>query len=1158
MRLKQVKIAGFKSFVEPTRLVLPSELVGIVGPNGCGKSNTLDAVRWVMGESSAKELRGGEMNDVLFNGTDSRKAVSQCSVELVFDNEQGLLAGAFAAYAEISVKRVHHRDEGTQYFLNQRRCRRRDVVDLFNGTGLGARSYALIGQGNISRIIEAKPEDMRVYLEEVAGIGVYRSRRKETLVRLERVRDNLAQLRVLQGALLEQASHLALQAEKARDYQQTQARLQQLEQRVFYHQWQDWHQQAEQAQALLRDAEKGFARSKHHWDEAQKAFLLQRQALVPCLAAREQTQARFHALDKQWTSLQQQQALLGRQRAQWQHQQALNQQQLTALAQAQQQQQSALEEAQLQLESLDEHIATVEEALAEVEQAGLALSQEKTQAQQQLQQAQWQFERVSQQQHQAQATLASVREQISHLQQEGQALAETVAGFDDASILQQQAELDTELVEITEALLACESHTQQAQQALEQAQQAQQTQQAHWQSVWQARQALAAQVQGLQRIEQTMQENGDAASTESMSIAHQTLLATLAVEAEWQQAVELWLGDYLQGWLLAAPWPEAESLPSVSLLAWNPPSFTAAQGSLAQKIHAPSLVRHWANRLYCRDEALPLAQQLAQLDDQAWLIDRQGRRFSKYAIAPGGASAWSGSLARQAHLQDLIETLAQHDATLREAEQALQQSKTQLEQAQSQYQACLNQGQQAKQQQQSARARLAHLSEARQHAEQLQRTYLQTQQTRGARLDHLQSQEQQQTQALEALEHALVEAENQLESQQAQVDEIIQRMVPLQAQRERLTVQYQRVSQQRQQCAQALSQHQFALAQYDQQAHQLHQQAAMLNQHALVAEEVDEATLAATRLAFEQAQDAMQQAQQLWQNEQTRLDQLQQAAEGAQQQHLLAEQALVKAQLAMQALQQQREQLQKTSAAQGWSLAQLSQMRLESEPLAELEAELKRLKLHLSRLGAVNMTAIEAFQEVEQKLHQLNQQIDDLTASVDTLEQAIATIDQDSRQRLTQTFNEVNQAFKQLFPQLFQGGEAGLFWQNSQQDPLEGGIEVMARPPGKRNARIQLLSGGEKTLAALALIFAIFELKPAPFCILDEVDAPLDDSNVIRFCGLVRSLSEKVQFIFITHNKTTMAMAKHLIGVTMYEAGVSRLVSVDLEAAVEMIGETGL
>lgn len=1158
MRLKQVKIAGFKSFVEPTRLVLPSELVGIVGPNGCGKSNTLDAVRWVMGESSAKELRGGDMNDVLFNGTDSRKAVSQCSVELVFDNEQGGLAGAFAAYAEISVKRVHHRDEGTQYFLNQRRCRRRDVVDLFNGTGLGARSYALIGQGNISRIIEAKPEDMRVYLEEVAGIGVYRSRRKETLVRLERVRENLAQLSVLQGALVEQASHLALQAQKARDYQQTQTRLAQVEQQVFYHQWQGWHQQAEQAQALLREAEKGFARTKHDWDEAQKAFLLQRQALAPCLQARDQAQARFHALDKQWESLRQQHVLLRRQREQWQHQQGLNQQQLAQLAQTVAVQQTALEDEQAQLESLDEHIALVEESVSEVEQAWFALNQRKTDAQQQQQQAQWQFERLSQQQRQEQAMLAHLQEQLGHLEQELQTLAETIAGVDDASIVSQQAALDRQLVEIGQALVGCDQQTQVAQQTLQQAEQVQQTQQSHWQSVWQTRQALAAQVQGLQSIQQTMQATDDEVVDEAIWPGHQALLDALQVEAEWQHAVEVWLGDHLQGWLLATPWLDVESLPSVSLLAWNPPSFTAQAGSLAQKIQAPTLVRHWANRLYCVDDTQPLAQQLAQLDDQAWLIDRQGRRFSKYAIVPGTTSAWSGSLARQAHLHHLMQALDAQDEALAQAEQALQQAKTQLAQAQAHYQACLNERQQLNQQQQSARARLAHLHEAGQHAEQLRRSYEQTQQARQARIASLQSQYQQQLQALDAAKEVWVDAQARLETMQALVDELAQQRVPLQDQRERLNIQLQRLRQQRQQSEQAIKQHQFALAQYGQQREQLQQQAVMLSQHEFEQDEVDEATLETTRVAFEQAREDLTQAQAHWQREQACLEQLQQAAQNAQQQHLFAEQALVKAQLAMQALQQQREQLQKTLAAQGWSLHQLSQMRLDAEPLADLEAELKRLKWHLSRLGAVNMTAIEAYQEVEHKLHQLNQQIADLSASVQTLEQAIATIDKDSRQRLTQTFNDVNQTFKQLFPQLFQGGEAGLFWQSTQQDPLEGGVEVMARPPGKRNARIQLLSGGEKTLAALALIFAIFQLKPAPFCILDEVDAPLDDSNVIRFCGLVRSLSEKVQFIFITHNKTTMAMAKHLIGVTMYEAGVSRLVGVDLEAAVEMIGETGL
>lgn len=1158
MRLKLVKIAGFKSFVEPTRLHLPSELVGIVGPNGCGKSNTLDAVRWVMGESSAKELRGGDMNDVLFNGTDSRKAVSQCSVELVFDNEQGLLGGAYSAYAEVSVKRVHHREEGTQYFLNQRRCRRRDVLDVFNGTGLGSRSYALIGQGNISRIIEAKPDEMRVYLEEVAGIGVYRTRRKETLSRLARVGENLAQLTILQEALREQAEHLALQAEKARDYRQTQTRLQQVEQRVYYHQWQTLHQQLEAAQSELRQVEKQFAMTKQAWDEAQKQFLLQRQALPAFQQAREQVEAAYHALDKRVDKLLQQQLFAQQQHQQWQHQAVLNQQQLATLAQQQTRVDASIEEQQRQLEELDEHLEVLEEAQGQSDQAWLSLQNEKSTRMQAQQQAQWQVERLTQNRVQTLSQLTTLADRNAHLQQELATITQAMANTRVEQIELQRVQLGEQLAELEVDSTQAAQQKSDLFQSLQQLKASLQTLQEQRQQQSQHLRSLEAEAEGLAKIQHAIQGRDQPETLAQLGDQAQALMTQLQVDNEWQTAVEAWLGECLQGVLLAHAWHESEAVPNVSLLAWNPTQVAVRRGSLAEKIHAPPVVRHWANQVYCRDESLPLAQQLAQIDNQAWLIDRAGQRYSAYGVQPNLAQEWHGALARQSRLQALAAQQALLQDELAKTTQMIQTVQQQVAQAESEYETSVQGLQQIERMQQRVGDQLSHLDETYAQGQATLQSYQQTHAACLQRHAQLQPEQAALNENLLGLDFALEQAMQTEEEAGLAVEAVSRQMQPIQIERDRLTLQLQRLQSQRQQLVQSLSQARFESQQYHVQAQQLSQQAALMARHQQEASQFDEQALIEAQQSLAQVKQQWMAAQQTWQAQQAMSEQYQQQAEAAQQQHLHAEQALVKQQLALQTLQQQRQSLQKNLEAQGWQLAELSQIRLETDCIDTLEQEYKRLKLHLSRLGAVNMTAIEAFDEVEQKRSYLNQQIEDLNASVQTLEQAIATIDRDSRQRLTQTFNEVNQAFKQLFPQLFQGGEAGLFWQDSAQDPLEGGVEVMARPPGKRNARIQLLSGGEKTLAALALIFAIFQLKPAPFCILDEVDAPLDDSNVIRFCGLVRSLSEKVQFIFITHNKTTMAMAKHLIGVTMHEAGVSRLVSVDLQAAVEMIGESGL
>lgn len=1166
MRLKLIKIAGFKSFVETTRLVLASDLVGIVGPNGCGKSNTLDAVRWVMGESSARELRGGDMNDVLFNGTDKRKAVSQCSVELIFDNESGLAGGAYASFAEISVKRVHHREEGTQYFLNQRKCRRRDVIDLFNGTGLGPRSYALIGQGNISRIIEAKPEDMRVYFEEVAGIGPYRSRRKETLLRLERTRENLAQLAVLNEALTDQAHHLSIQAEKARDYQQASERQQVLEKSLYYQQWQSLHQQLDQAQAQLREAEKTFATTKAHWDKTQTAWILERQKLPALQTEVDQAEAEFHRLDKLVDKLQQQQSFADQQAQQWQAQQNLNKQQQT-------QRQAQLEALQAQFKETEEEAEALlyeqerlDDELAQLEQAWSSQQALKQQHEQAQHQAHWQTQQLEQRLKQAQNESARHEQTLEHIQQQ---IAMTQDSLDRVqasagqaqldALTEQQAPLKQSQLVLAEKITQAQQTLAEIQQSLNQARQQQSQSQAQ-------HQRLESERQGLQKLQASLLKSLESDQGELLEqYPGESLLNCLKVDSDWQLAVEAWLGARIQGVILNQAWSfdEQTDLPNLPLLAWESPQnddsndMPNLSSTLASKIQQPGLVKAWASSIRLRSSHQSLQADLAELDHQAWLIDQAGVLYAKNAIVQPTGSALDGMLERQTQIDELL----QSEQTLN---QQLVEMASQVDKLVQQQSALQQQLDALKTEQQQSEREWQRLDDQRQNL-------LSNQQQNQKTLDHYQTslnelaQKQSQLQKqkldlaldIEALEEQLYVHSEQEDQANQTLAETQQKLQPIQRERERVQLQLQRLEHQINQNQQSQQNLKFQIQQLQQQLTQDQIQADLVAQHLASSAKVDPEELIKQKNQLERVSGQLDllQAQLAKQKQATEATQLE--AETAQAAHHQAEQALVTCQLHLQNGQQQIQTLKKTLESEGLEAHELAQIRFEQEDMEQLEAELKQVKLHLTRLGAVNMTAIEEYEQVSSKLEALQQQVADLEASIDTLEEAITTIDEDSRQRLIETFDQVNQSFKSLFPKLFQGGEASLSWQDPQQDPLEGGVVVMARPPGKRNARIQLLSGGEKTLAALALIFAIFELKPAPFCILDEVDAPLDDSNVIRFCGLVRSLSEKVQFIFITHNKTTMALAKHLIGVTMHEPGVSRLVSVDLEAAVEMIGESG-
>ena len=1189
MRLSQIKIVGFKSFVEPTKLQLAHTLTAIVGPNGCGKSNSLDAVRWVMGESSARELRGGEMNDVLFSGSDQRAPVSQCSVELLFDNsvvaessdEQDVLAGPFGRLTEISVKRVHHREDGTRYYLNNQPCRRRDVLDLFNGTGLGPRSYALIGQGSISRIIEAKPEDLRHYIEEVAGIAGYRQRRKETLTRLNKAQDNLNQLSLLQEELQHQHQHLVRQAEQAQAFQDIQSQVKTLTWQVYQTKWYQTLTKLADLGDELRAQQALFSGTKQAWDAAQIAWInakQQRQANQQAWQAHTQA---YHQLDKEVSRLQQQHEF-----AQQQGQQ--QQQMVKHLTEQQQQAESALNElmqtevtlrAKLdelsleqdsQLELLDELTERITNIESQQSQYVLAKTQAETR-----------YQRLNQQCQQAESTKQGLWRQIEQAKQQQAWLTDTLnaeAATQTDSAIQTSAtgEQDTfnNLALLRQRILDAEQEqaqlAQAVQQALEDQQQCQQALQ-HAQQVWQTQQAHYNALQALQQSwrNKAQSQLDNQPEQQAFVTPHQWLIESLQVELAWQEAVTAWLGPRIHGLVfdsLPVELLDAAEPPqtTIGFMLWPPATeaFKAMAGSLAEVIHAPLALRALANNLLRRDLNVSLQDQLAQLAADQAIIDQAGRIYFPHA--------WQAPYEGQRENEGAI-YLARADevALLEQQLPLLEQAKESAQQALSQQEAKLQLQQQAWQ---TLQAQLPVWSEQLQTLEQQQAKEQARQATSLLQQQRYQAQLAQAQQQLEALEHEFVQLDTELELRydeldQAQADleapqtawtQLEQAKLPLVQQQQRIENQYsqhqaQRVVEQ-QQLDQVLLQKQHYQQQRLQAEQGLQQWQPNLDavpdvpSDALVEQETKLAAMAQHLAELEQAVN---------QAEQT-LEQAELLAQQCQQAHQAAQYQLEGLQQLLAHQQQQLQQLTEQIQQEGLALPSAHQPPdLQGCSLSGLEAQLRDAKKRLQTLGNVNMTAIDERDQLAERLEELVTNYQDIAESINELEQAMSALDQQSRTELVSCFDQVNQGFAELFPQLFKGGKATLSWLNHHDDPLEDGVAVMAQPPGKRNSRIQLLSGGEKTLTALALIFAIFQLRPAPFCILDEVDAPLDDSNVIRFCGLVRSLSEKVQFIIITHNKTTMAMAQQLLGVSMNEPGVSRLVSVDLAKAVEMIGDEG-
>ncbi len=1165
MRLTKIKLAGFKTFVDPTSVGFPGNLTGVVGPNGCGKSNIIDAVRWVMGELSAKHLRGDSMADVVFNGSAARKPVGSASVELVFDNADGRISGAYAGYNEVSLKRVVSRDGSSNYFINGTRCRRRDITQLFLGTGLGSRSYSIIEQGMISRVIEAKPEDMRAFIEEAAGISRYKERRRETEARVADTRENMERLQDVRDEVDRQIRHLQRQAGAARRYQV----LKDQERRAL----------AELLALKIRDLDSGVQiqdSAVRERDLAMQAALADQRASEAALERQRAVQTE-HA--ERVSSVQGRHYEIGaditRTGQSLQHTREMRERQRTDLAKAREQLAelaALIERDEQQVAALRAELASLEPHSAEatrLEQVVLAdqaLSEQELAAWQQ----RWdefmrslaaanqttQVERTRIEQLENQLGLLGVRHERLSIEQEQ--LTASDPGAQLGELTDQEAQAGAR----NEALRQAQSTAAERAQGLRQQQHAAET---HLEAERAAREKVRGELVALEAVQKAALTHNAPRAGEWLSSSGLAARARVAQQLDvadgWERAVETALGDYLEAVCVERLEDVEAALGRLSAgritLVEQGEGETVAFGadSLAAKIiRAPSAVAEQLAGVLAGDSLAEALRRRRSLAPGQSIITRSGEWVGKGWIRLSrGEDPHTGMIEREQRLKALRAELARAeqqvqraDAQLGELRRAQHDAESERDRLQSAIQGGHREHSDARSALEAARARAQELESRRSRlageaAEVARETAIARESLERSRaalslsqsqLQELESRRPQLESDRDERREALSVARTRAQAAQAAARDLIIRTESRRSQEGSVATGLARMNDQRAQVAQRCAELEAELASGDEPITQLQIKLdALLSQQLQVQGELD-----AARRALEEAE--------------SRVGELDQQRSAAEARVAESRDAIEQARLAAQESRVRREALAEQFLATQYELADITQGLPAEANVAGWEERVNELRADVARLGSVNLAAIDELKEQTERKEYLDRQHTDLTDALATLEEAMRKIDKETRTRFEDTFEKINTGLKEKFPRLFGGGHAYLELVGD--DVLAAGVAVMARPPGKRNSTIHLLSGGEKALTAVALVFSIFDLNPAPFCLLDEVDAPLDEHNVGRFCEIVREMSERVQFIFITHNKATMELASQLIGVTMTEPGVSRLVAVDVEEAVRL------
>ncbi|WMW82424.1 chromosome segregation protein SMC [Undibacterium cyanobacteriorum] len=1169
MRLTSIKLSGFKSFVDPTHFQVPGQLVGVVGPNGCGKSNIIDAVRWVLGESKASELRGESMQDVIFNGSTHRKPAGRSSVELVFDNSMGKAAGQWSQYAEIAVKRTLTRDGTSTYYINGQPVRRRDIQDIFLGTGLGPRAYAIIGQGMISRIIESRPEELRVFLEEAAGVSRYKERRRETENRIHDTHENLVRVEDILRELNANLEKLEAQAEVANKYHALQADQEEkqkllwmlrkreaaAEQKKYFAEIEKCQIDLEEQTAKLRHVELELEQMRQaHYAVGDKMHQAQGN-LYQTNAEIGSLEAQIKFVIESRSRLQSQLNSLAAQRDQWQRQ---GQQFQDDLADAE----MHVEELAMRSEQAQETVAQQNEKIPALEQIWREAQLKSTESRAKIMQMQQQIELESAHQRNASNILNSLAIRRERLAQEKQGLV-----VPDTSHLQNLA------MQLEEKKQVLEEATMQLEEAQERLPQLEEERKAAQEQVNKdtAQSAqLDARLAALKSLQESLESQG---KVQPWLAKHgleklPKLWQKVQIESGWETALESVLRErtsalemsnleWAKAFFSDAP-PAKLALYAPQVIAPTPaidglkPMFDLLQLNDAG---VRGVMQDWLHNVYVAADTASAFMDRAKLPAGASFITKQGHLVSASSVRFYATdSEQDGVLARQQEIENIgKQARAQHLLA--------DEGKTRAIRAE----AALSQ---ATQSLQELRARVSNLTqtvhglqiEYMKLAEVQERFNQRSQQIQTDLAEIAEQEHEQQTARAESeakfekLDIALAEMQETHESGQTEFLEKEQHLNDARARLRDLELAAQEASFAEKTHRVKIEELKRSIATALEQASQLF---ANMQQGQLELESMDEQTAQA---GLQSLLEKRSEQERVLADARHELDQLTQKLRHAEEAKLQVERSLqpqrdriVELQLKEQAARLNQEQYEEQLRNFEVDEAALEPKLHDDLRPSYLQGEVTRLTNAIAALGAVNLAALEELAQAKERKTFLDSQFADLTEAITTLQDAITKIDMETRDLLQDTFNRVNHHFAELFPVLFGGGQAKLIMTGD--EILDSGVQVMAQPPGKKNATIHLLSGGEKALTATALVFSMFQLNPAPFCLLDEVDAPLDDSNTERFCNMVKRMSSNTQFLFISHNKIAMEMAQQLIGVTMQEQGVSRIVAVDMESAASLVGE---
>lgn len=1171
MRLNSIKLSGFKSFAEPTNFMLPGQLIGVVGPNGCGKSNIMDAVRWVLGESKASELRGESMQDVIFNGTTHRKPASRSSVELVFDNSDHRAGGQWGQFTEIAVKRVLTRDGNSSYFINNQPVRRRDVQDVFLGTGLGPRAYAIIGQGTISRIIESRPEELRLFLEEAAGVSKYKERRRETENRLSDTRENLTRVEDILRELNANLDKLEKQAEVAARYNELQASVTLKQHQLWFLKKQDAEGDLtkirQEGLQAVNELEARMAEIRHieadleavrqaHYEAGDKVNQAQGR-LYEATAEVGKLEAEIRYVVEGRQRVEQRLQQLAEQIAQWAQRKEDAEVELEHLAENGMDAEEQAEMLAAQLEEQSMRLPDLEDALRAAQNKANEQRQQVVQVQQQIQVLAAEQRSINEQTRQHESRLERLRNDRNALATPDEArLQQVSAQYEDAAEMAEMAE--AALMELQDSVPQLDDERRQRQQALNQEA---------------ARQAeLAARMEALKALQEKVKTDG---KLQPWLAKHgldglQGLWTRIAVEPGWENALEAALRermgaleisrlDMVRGFLGAG----AKDAPPARLAFYSKPEGSVSLSSNGLPLMAEllrvgdaglkALLIEWLAGCYTAQSLDEALSHRAQLKAGETIYVPTGHAVTAHSVSFFAQdSEQSGLLARAQEIEHLEKELRAQALISEEVRTALVRAEAAYADASQRLVSARREASEAKQSAHELQVEMLRLTQqaeqARARTAQIEADVAEVQ----AALDDLQER-------AVAAEARFEELDMQLADSQelhAQLDEkVIEAERKLAESREQLRAlerkaQEATFSQRSMQARQAELQRTLETAEQQTKAlleerERAYAEQSRLNdaaaqgglQDALALKMEREQAVAAARSEYEDLTNKLRASDE-------RRTQIERALEPMRAR-------ITEFQLKEQAAALGSAQYEQQLAEAGADLAAVAQSILEGNvKLHGLQSEIDRLHREIAALGAVNLAALEELQLARERKVFLDAQVADLTEAMTTLENAIKKIDNETRDLLSATFNTVNTHFGRMFPELFGGGQAKLIMTGD--EILDAGVQVMAQPPGKKNQTIHLLSGGEKALTAIALVFAIFQLNPAPFCLLDEVDAPLDDANTERYAKLVASMSRGTQFLFISHNKIAMEMAQQLIGVTMQEQGVSRIVAVDMESALSM------